>query len=269
MKNLTRTPNQSISTIMALFIAMLFMFSLNVYAQEEEDIFYRTTYFKVKPGNGGKFVNIEKELWHPMQQERVKQGHILAWYLFKVKYTGTGDDYNYAAVTTYVGTDHLNNFAVADLFAKVHPDKKIEELAVTRELRDLVTHRILRQTLASMPETQGDPRKFMVVNYMRTNGNYFALRRDYVKPAFDQLVKEGKSAGWIMSNVMFPSGADMPYNNVSVDLYDEFDQIDTNALYPLIEKQNEGKNTDEIFQKLNETRRMAKRELWELIDYAR
>ena len=72
-----------------------------------------------------------------------------------------------------------------------------------------------------------------------------------------------------MSNLMFPGGADMPYNNVSVDLYNEFDQIGTNALFPLIEKQNEGKDTDEIFKKLGETRIMAKRELWELIDYVR
>ena len=269
MKNLTRTPNKSISTIMALFIAMLFMLSLNVYAQEEEDIFYRVDMMKVKQENMSKYVNMEKELRHPMHQERVNQGQIIGWYLYRVNFAGTGDDYNFVTITAYKGATFFDRYPNANIFAKVHPDKDREVLAVTRAFREHVTSRLLRQTLASMPETQGEPSKFMVVNYMKTNGDYFALRRDYVKPAFDQLVKEGKSAGWIMSNLMFPAGADMPYNNVSVDLYDEFDQIGTNGLFPLIEKQNEGKNTDEIFQKLGETRIIARRELWELIDYAR
>jgi hypothetical protein len=254
-------------------MSLFLMLSFTADAQDEEPIYTITSLMKVKQGDGDKYLQVEQDYWKPIHQELVKQGKILGWYLYSVQYTGSGDEYNYATVTHYRGSSNFNNFNI-DLVSKVHPDKKWEDISrETTESRDLVTTKMLQWQLQSFPAEQRDPSKLVVVNYMKIPqgmaGEFGALRRDYVKPAFDHLVMEGKSEGWGMWSVMFPSGADVPYDAVSADFYNDFDNIGTNGLYPLIRELNKDKDMDALMQRMNATRIATKRELWQLVDYAR
>ena len=273
MKNQKCPQQKNGKIILLLLLSVFFMLSFTVYAQNEEPIYTITSLMKVKQGDGGKYVQVEQDYWKPIHEELVKQGKIIGWYLYSIQNTGTGDEYNYATVTHYQGSGNFNSFD-ADLVSKVHPNKKWEDISKeTNESRDLVTTKMLQWQLQSLPAEQREPSKIVVVNYMKIPqgmaGEYSALRRDYVKPAFDHLVKEGKSEGWGLWSVMFPSGAEMPYDAVSADFYNDFSNIGTNGLYPLIRELNKDKDMDPIMQRMNETRIATKRELWQLVDYVR
>ena len=273
MKNQKCAIQKNYRSILTLLVVLFLMLSTTSYSQDQQPVYTVTSFMKVKQGNGGKYEQMEKEYWKPVHQELVKQGKILGWYLYQIQYTGTGDEYNYATVIHYEGSENFTT-SYQDVTSKVHPNQKAEDIfKETMESRDLVTSRMLQWHLQSFPEGQRDPSKYAVVNYMKVPqgkiGEYGNLRRDYVKPAFDELVKQGKVEGWGMWRLAFPSGADMPYDMVSADFYNEIDQIGNNGLYQVIQKQNSDKDVDEIFKKMDETRTMAKRELWQLIDYAR
>ena len=274
MKNQISLQTRINRNAMVLLTAIFMVLSLDLYSQDEVPIYTIVSFMKVKQGEGGKYVQVERDYWKPMHQELVNQGKILGWYLYRIQFTGTGDDYNYATVTHYMGTENIGSIANSDLLTKVHPGKKWVDISKeTIESRDKVTTRMLQWRLQSLPDDGRAPSKYAVVNYMKTTpgvGNeFFQLRHDYVKPAFDMALKEGKVEGWGMWSLMFPSGADMPYNFVSGDFYNDMDQLGNTGLGENVAKLNPDVNLEELWQKMSASRTMTYRELWELVDYAR
>lgn len=242
------------------------------YTQDAAPIYSHVSFMKVKQGNGGNYVNVEKEIWKPVHQELVNQGKILGWYLYRIQFTGTGDEYNYATVTHYRETDQMEEGYTAELFEKVHPNMPMSYISEqTLQSRDLVNSRMLQWMLRSMPEEQREPSRYVLVNYQKSvpGQNYFALRRDHVKPLFDLAVKEGKVEGWGLWALRLPSGSSMPYNWVSADFYNKFSEIGGFDWLDLMKRANTEANIDELSPKMGASRTMEKRELWELIDYAR
>ena len=274
MENLNELLKKSPFTQLMLILFFSVCITFNGHSQDVEPIYTLVSFMKVDQSKTGKYLAVEQDLWKPVHQELVNQGKILGWYFYQIHYTGSGDAYNYATVTHYQGSKNLDAGYPDGLFEKVHPHMPDGYISnETLESRKIVTSRLLSWRLQSFPEEQRDPSRYAVVNYMKSPpgmaGDFFSLRRDYVMPAFNQAVKDGKVEGWGLWSTVFPSGADMPYNHVTGDFYNEFDQIGNNSMGTYIEKANPGKNLDEIWQKLDETRKMVKRELWELIDYVR
>jgi len=141
----------------------------------------------------------------------------------------------------------------------------------TMASRELVSSRLLNWQLQSLPQDQREPSRYAMVNYQKSvpGKNYFALRRDHVKPAFDLALKEGKVAGWGLWSTTFPAGAGMPYNWVSADFYNKMSEIGQYGFTDVMERANPKENMDELMPKMGESRAMVKRELWQLIDYVR
>jgi hypothetical protein len=227
---------------------------------------------KVSQGGGPNYVTLEREIWKPIHQELLKQGKITGWYLYRVQYTGTGDEFNYAVVTQYNGSDGLEGMNYGEIIQKVHPSIPVNLIfEQTMNSRDLVSTRLLQWVLQAFPEQQGEPARYAVVNYQRAmpGTNYFDLRRDFVKPVFDLAIKEGKIAGWGLWTTVFPSGTEIPYNWVSADFYNNMSEIGQYGWQDLLERANPGANIEEIMPKLGSSRSMVKNELWRLIDYVR
>jgi hypothetical protein len=255
-----------------IFVLLIFFGILSESYAQEETTYTTVSLMKVKQGNEGNYISIEREFWKPIHQELVAEGKILGWYLYRIQFTGTGDEYNFVTVTHYRGSENLGGGYSNELFEKIHPNVPLNViLERTQSSRDLVSSRLLEWTLQSIPEGRGEPSKYAVVNYQKSvpGTNYLALRRDYVKPIFDSAIKEGKVEGWGLWSQMFPSGASMPYNWVSADFYDEFKKIGGYGWQDLLRSLNPDKDVDEIMQQLGESRTMVKRELWQLIDYVR
>ena len=254
------------SILPTLILSMLIFLGISATcnAQDELPIYTIISLMKVKQGNAGNYINLERTFWKPVHQELVKQGKILGWYLYRIQYTGTGDEYNYATVTHYRGSEHLDE-GYSELFEKVHPNVPTSIIfEQTLQSRDLVSSRLLQWTLQSFPEEQKEPSRYAQVNYQKSipGENYFALRQDHVKPAFDLGVKEGKIEGWGLWFLRFPFGNDMPYNWVSADFYNKFEQIGNYGWLDLLTRANPD-------AKMGASRTMVKSELWELIDYTR
>lgn len=97
-------------------------------------------YMKVKPGNEGAYLDVEKNIWKPIHQEFIKAGSRAGWSLWNEVYpAGSGSDYqyitaNYFSEFTKIGTADYNA-----AINKAHAGKDIDAMGVkTTNSRDLV-----------------------------------------------------------------------------------------------------------------------------------
>jgi hypothetical protein len=94
---------------------------------------------KVDPLKNAEYLSLERDIWKPMHQERIKQGRLRSWTVYAVRYpTGTQRECDYRVVNTYNSLADIDR-PLADIVAKVHPNIPMAELGRrTVSARDLV-----------------------------------------------------------------------------------------------------------------------------------
>jgi len=84
---------------------------------------------KVDPLKNDEYLKLEHDIWKPMHQERIKQGHMRSWTLYEVRYpAGSKRECDYRTLNTYNSYSDTER-SIADIAAKVHPSIPIAELA--------------------------------------------------------------------------------------------------------------------------------------------
>ena len=83
---------------------------------------------KVDPLKNDEYLKLEHDLWKPVHQERIKQGHMRSWTLYGVRYpSGSQRECDYRTVNVYNSLADMDR-PIADVFAKVHPNVPIAEV---------------------------------------------------------------------------------------------------------------------------------------------
>ena len=64
--------------------------------------YFQVDYMKVSPGKEADYLKVEKEMWRPLHQERIKQGLSRSWSLYALQFpSGTGEKYDYVTVNAF------------------------------------------------------------------------------------------------------------------------------------------------------------------------
>jgi hypothetical protein len=83
----------------------------------------------------------------------------------------------------------------------------------------------------SIPTGLGSFKKgdYFVVNYMKASNidDYVAWEKKAWMPFADAMAKQGTRSGWSLNTIVFPGGADVKFNAVTVDVYPTWDSIST------------------------------------------
>ena len=89
---------------------------------------------------GGNYETVERDLWKPIHQDRVKSGAMLNWSLYGLVLPGgTSYPYDYATVDGVGSLTAITNMYSDDLFKRVHPNITVTDLGNrTAAGRDLV-----------------------------------------------------------------------------------------------------------------------------------
>lgn len=99
-------------------------------------------YMKTNPGKDADYLKIEQEMWKPLHQERIKQGLVRSWSLYRVQFpSGAAEKYDYVTVNAFDQFGQLENpYANFDkVLTKVHPGVKVDDLGDrTEKARSLV-----------------------------------------------------------------------------------------------------------------------------------
>ena len=242
-------------------------------AQGNANVLIEVDLMKVKPGDGGNYVELEQKVWKPIHQERINKGMLVGWVLYQVMYTGADDEYNYVTVNVYANPANLENPYQGIDFEKIHPGKDInKEFEKTMNTRTLVKKQLLSRANYAYPEGSENPapHKYIVVNYMKTipGGNFMQLENELAKPVSQELIKNGDWAGWTVWSNVFPRGTGMESNVVTVDYFADFSKIGSANYRQAFEKAHPGKEWSEFGEKVGNSRIMVRSELWKVIDSA-
>lgn len=96
-------------------------------------------FMKVDPAKHDEYRRLERELWRPMHQERIRQGQMRSWTVYAVRFpSGSKRDYDYAVVNTYKSVADMER-SIVDVVPKIHPNLSVDELSRrTGAARELV-----------------------------------------------------------------------------------------------------------------------------------
>lgn len=243
-------------------------------AQEvEPPLFGLVECMKVKPENNDMYLEIEKDIWKPLHLERIKQGNIVGWFLYKVWFTGSSDSYNYVTVTLFSNPANLEDSWKNVDMAKVLPGKDIDKLfRETLESREMVSSSLTNRQASVYPEGGPGDFKFIQIDYMKVEqgkeGDYWNAETNIWKPVHNEFIKAGSRVGWSLWGRVFPSGAGLDYQYATVNYMTDFSKVGAADYNAAFSKAYPGKNMEELFEKTNASRVLVKSELWEVIDKA-
>ncbi len=125
--------------LLGAFVAGTLVPTASVQSAAAPKRFIQLQYMKVKPGQGAAYRQIERDLWRPVHQERVKRGLINSWAMYGVHLPGAAADYDFVVLTEWPSFAGLENSQYAELFSEVQEMDDYEGvLQRTRSTRTLV-----------------------------------------------------------------------------------------------------------------------------------
>ena len=91
--------------------------------------YIQVNYMKVKPGEGGRYVDNELSVWKPIHQELINAGSRVGWSLWRGLYPfGVNFPYDYVTVDYFADFSKLGAADVGAAFDQAHPGEDMSEL---------------------------------------------------------------------------------------------------------------------------------------------
>ncbi|WP_299578199.1 hypothetical protein [uncultured Sunxiuqinia sp.] len=259
--------------VMRWALAIAFVFGAGLFtsqAQDEPSLFAVVDFMKVEAGDEGKYVDLEQKVWKPIHQERINQGEIIGWVLYRIHYTGADDEYNFVTVALFDDPAKLEHTFSVDM-EKVHPEADLDELfEETMDSRQLVRQVLIRRVGAVYPEGGPGNFKYIQVNSMKVKpghgGAYVNNEMNVWRPVHQALINADTRSGWSLWQSVYPFGESLPFDYVTVDYFADFSKLGAADVYGAFENAHAGKDIDMLMQETNESRSHVRAELWEVLD---
>lgn len=226
-------------------------------------------YIKVAPSMEDDYLKLEKA-FKKIHLARKKEGKLHGWGISRVlSPTGANCEYNYVARNTYLGNDQLANYFQGTYMPQNWQALLTkEELALvnrTDEIRTIVKEEVWIERNKAVDD---DTKRWTiaVVNYFtspegKSASDHLKMENEIWKPVHAARVKDGNMSGWVLNQMRFPFGEDMPYHVMSVDLYDDMKQLLTPWFDTYFAKAHPGKKVDDLIKQTEAAERLLKGEL--------
>jgi hypothetical protein len=232
-------------------------------------------YMKVAPGKADEYLRLEREVWKPVHQERIKNKRMVAWELYAVPYTAYPQrQYDYVTVNVYESIAAIDDdTGLEAIFRRVHAGKDASRLlAQTGEARQVARAEVWQLLDQTAPRTaSAAPSKYLLVDYMRSKPgvNYVAVEQELWKPIHQDRVRSGALDRWALFELRLPGGTSYPYDYATANslsnlsaLVDAYPEALFRRVHPNIPIADIGNRT-------GASRDLTRSELWVLIDATR
>lgn len=261
--------------ISLLMLAILFCQTQSAIAQQAEPTYYVAyDYMKVKPGKWDDYLRLEKA-FKKIHSAKKKAGKMDTWGLMEVlSPSGASREYDYVTYNIYAGEAQLANYYegeyMPDNWSNLLTPDEFELVMNAGNIRTLVKSEVWTATdevLAKDFETA----KISVFNYFDfpatgSHDKHMKAETDIWKPIHAARVKDGSMKGWRLLQMQLPFGADMPYQDATVDLYSDMSQYLSNWFDKYLAKVHPGKDVNALMKQTNESAILLKGEVRMVID---
>ena len=221
-----------------------------------------------------------EKFWKAIHQERIKDGRMTAWLLLKVVNEEQKDiPYNYITLNVYPDMEKVSNGGPTNEdFTNAHSDQYSEQEiqamgALTRKVNNIIRSD-LHTTISSIYSLT----KYRRANFMKTASGqrdaFVESRQGFIQPIFSKMIHDinAPMSGWILNELVAPGDTEKEYDFISYDLFKDKADINrpnpnknyTKLAHPILSNDE----SQAIFNKNRAMRKMVKREIWEVLDYA-
>jgi hypothetical protein len=222
-------------------------------------------YVKIKPGQWNNFMELEKSVVE-YHQARVEKGIITSWSLYRKKFSGSDEDYQFIWVHQYDDFKKTENANPRELLNSLYTQEELDATMKTmRETREIVR----TEHYDGVIFAEGNkPSKYVRLNFFKVKGSdtqdFLKIRKEYVKPVFEQIIEDGHLNSW---GLWRKSYYYKDYQFVSADGYSEYGQWKESLhVKEAFDKVKPGEDFDQVGEDMMRTRTLVKSEIWELIE---
>lgn len=211
-----------------LGVATAAAFSAMLVAQQPSTGYHRVACIKIKPDKGSEFRKWAAEDLHKFAQSRVDTGAITTWYLLRsVNPVGESAQCDYLSVSMYPGAP-TEPMGMEDLGAA------LTKAGMTMTPQQYVDRRNALTTLISDDIFQnrdyvGSSKKgdYFVVNYMKVPDldEWLAYEKKVWHPLAEAMAQDGTKSGWSVNVRVLPTGSDVAFQAVTVDVFPSWDAV--------------------------------------------
>ncbi len=237
---------------------LLWVIVLQTFSQDKVRVFAHIDFNKVKPERDNDYVNLEGNVWKPIQQEHIKEGGLVSWSVYRVWFTGTASEYNYAVMERYSKYEDMDFPYDDDIITKVHPGMNQEKLMEdTFRAREIATGQSLVRISMLRPAGKIEPSKYVVATYLNIkNSNKAQFEKNILEiavPALQDRMNNGYNQGWDLFKVVLPEGDSVPYQYISLEYINNMGLV----VKPGGADASNGMEPGKVYRK----------ELWERVNY--
>ena len=248
-------------------------------SQKQSANYVVVDYRNIAEENIEDYLKVEK-FWKAVHQERIKDGRMTAWLLLKVVNEEQKNiPYNYITLNVYPDKEKVSNGGpTSEDFDNAHGDQKSEEEIQAMGALTQKVNNIIRSDLHTAISSIYSLTKYRRANFMKTapgqRDAFVESRQGFIQPIFSRMIHDINAPmnGWILNELLTPDGAEKEYDFISYDLFKDKADIkraNPNKNYTKLAHPNlSNEEAQAIFSKNTAMRKMVKREIWEVLDYA-
>jgi L-rhamnose mutarotase len=230
-------------------------------------------FMKIEPGKSAEYRKMEREIWMPIHRERIKLGLIKSWSLWGMRFPGgTSREYDAIALTTFDKFTDVENSYPPEVFKKAHPRMTDEE----RDARTTATRKMVRTEVVTVldstePSSSTQQPRYAFIGYMKPEygktRQYVELERQYWKPIHQERVSRGILRSWSLYLVRFPGGTDRAYSHFTVQLLNQFQDLETQYPTGIWDKVHPNVKEAEIDARTNAARKMVRTDVLTMLEH--
>lgn len=245
------------------------------HAQAAQTRYVQIDYMHVPDDREAAYVELERALYKPLHEERIRRGLITSWGVYRIRFAPPDAPYNYATINVFDDFDKLEEEFPQAIVPLVHPGLDAETLANrTLATRAIVHSEVWQFVVSAQPDGQEAPRgRYLMLNYMSVppggEDAYLSLERDLWQSLHQARIDSELMSGWSVYQLMLPRGEIMPYNFGTVDFYDHLGDVAELITEDLMQQAYPSSTDADLatmLERTNATRAIYKSELWERLD---
>ncbi len=243
-----------------LMFAALFSFCLflttNLSAQEKDSPtnYHSLDYIKVAPGMYSDYLKLEKA-WNKIHSANIKAGKYNLWVMDEVLYPrGANAAYDFVTRHAIRGEKQLTAYMEGAFFPEDWQSLlNHEEMALiqrTGEIRTIVKSEIWSSIDGVYAEDFADA-KIHVFNFFdrpagKSRADHVKAEQDIWKPVHQARIDAGTMKAWFMAGMVFPYGANMPYQEATIDVYSSIADYFADGMIDTFNKVHPGKDANKL-----------------------
>lgn len=265
-----------ISFGLPFFILMSVLYSLALTASEPPDrqLYMKIDYVKTLQGGGSEYIKIEREIWKPVHNERLRLGIISDRRIYKVIAGEPGSRYDYVITTVFNDFGKIDDYRLDAIISEIYPSDDPDGIRRrTDSAREVVRSEIWQIDGSVLPPGATMPGgNYITINFFDArfgSGEHAELELEFWGRIHELRIERNILNSWALYSLLYPVGDAIYYTYSTIDYYDEPGDLTQHVGMELARIAHPNMNDEDLanyFNRTGEARSLYKTELWRLID---